>query len=208
MSTLIVLAKECLPGRAKTRLHPALSLEEAAEVAAAALADTLELGRQVHADRYLLWFDGTPPRGSGFEVQQQPHGTLDTRIAAAFDACRGRALLIGMDTPQADPRVLQAVFDDDSDTQAWIGPATDGGFWALGLDEPRGDLIAGTPMSTGWTGEVQHHRLLCAGLRTTSLPRLTDVDDIRSAHEVALAAPHSRFAAELRAVVGLDRSVA
>ena len=208
MSTLIVLAKECLPGRAKTRLHPPLSLEEAARVASAALADTLELAHRVRVDRYLLWFDGTPPRGHGFEVAQQPRGPLDVRIAAAFDACRGRTVLIGMDTPQADPSVLQRVFDDESDAQAWLGLATDGGWWGLGLDEPRGELILGTPTSTAWTGAVQHSRLLSAGLNTVLLPTLTDVDDIETAHAAALAAPDSRFAAELRAVTGRELSVA
>jgi glycosyltransferase A (GT-A) superfamily protein (DUF2064 family) len=208
MSTLIVLAKECLPGRAKTRLHPPLTLEEAAEVASAALADTLELARAVRADRHLLWFDGTPPRGHGFEVRQQPHGTLDTRLAAAFDACRGRTLLIGMDTPQADPRMLQAALDDDSGAEAWFGPAADGGFWALGMDVPRGDLIAGVPMSTAWTGAVQHRRLLDAGLRTALLPQLVDVDDIDAARIVADIAPTTRFAAALEDLGVLERSVA
>jgi glycosyltransferase A (GT-A) superfamily protein (DUF2064 family) len=208
MSTLIVLAKECLPGRAKTRLHPPFSLEEAAELASAALADTLELAGRVRADRHLLWFDGTPPRGHGFEVRQQPTGGLDTRLAAAFDACSGRTLLIGMDTPQADPAVLQGVLDDDSGAEAWFGPAADGGFWALGLDEPRGELIAGVPMSTAWTGSVQAGRLLAAGLRTTVLPTLVDVDDLGSAVAVARTAPTTRFATTLDDLGALARDVA
>ena len=42
MTTLIVIAKECVPGRVKTRLHPPFSLEQAAEIASACLADTLD----------------------------------------------------------------------------------------------------------------------------------------------------------------------
>ncbi len=196
MTTLIVLAKQCVPGRVKTRLHPPLSLEQAAELAAACLADTMEAALAVRCDRRLLWFDGAPPAHDGFEVRQQPSGGLDRRIGAAFDACRGRTLLIGMDTPQVDPAVLQSVLDDPRDG-AWFGPAEDGGFWALGLDAPAGDLVRGVPMSTPGTGAAQRARLVEAGLQVHGLPRLVDVDTIESAAEVAAAAPGTRFAGVL-----------
>ena len=199
MTTLIVLAKQCVPGRVKTRLHPPLSLEQAASVAAASLADTMEAARSVRCDRRLLWFDGTPPAHAGFDVRQQPSGGLDQRIGAAFDACRGRTLLIGMDTPQVDPAVLQAVLDDPREG-AWFGPAADGGFWALGLDEPRGDLVRGVPMSTSGTGAAQRARLVAAGLEVHDLPQLVDVDTIETAQQVADAAPGTRFADALAVI--------
>lgn len=194
MSTLVVIAKECLPGRVKTRLTPALRPEEAAEIAAASLEATLALAARVPADRHLLYFDGRPPAGSGFDVLQQPAGTLDVRLGALFDITRDRTLLIGMDTPQADPAVLAAALQDDG-ANAWFGPANDGGFWALGLDAPTGDLVRGVPMSTPWTGVAQRARLADAGLRIADLPALTDVDTVESAREVAALVPGSRFAA-------------
>jgi hypothetical protein len=198
MTTLIVLAKECVPGRVKTRLTPPFEPEEAAALAAASLEDTLDAVRRVHADRYLLWFDGTAPRGTGFEVGAQPAGGLDERIAAAFDAVDDRAVLVGMDTPQLDPAVLQSVLDDDS-ADAWLGRATDGGFWALGVDPvpDRGALIRGVPMSTAHTGAEQLVRLHAAGLSVRMLPELTDVDHVADALVAAAAAPASRFAALL-----------
>ena len=194
MSTLVVIAKECLPGRVKTRLIPALSAEAAAEVAAASLAATLDAAVRVPADRHLLFFDGRPPAGCDFEVLQQPPGTLDARLAVLFDAVDDRTLLIGMDTPQVDPAVLGGVLDDPTGTDAWFGPAADGGFWALGLDTPTGALLAGVPMSTPWTGAVQRARLRAAGLRIRDLPLLTDVDTIDAAREVAALLPGTRFA--------------
>jgi hypothetical protein len=194
MSTLVVIAKECLPGRVKTRLTPALSAESAAEVAAASLQATLEAAARVPADRHVLFLDGRPPAGCAFEVLQQPGGTLDVRLAALFDAVDDRTLLIGMDTPQVDPAVLTGVLEDGSGADAWFGPATDGGFWALGLDAPTGALIAGLPMSTPWTGAAQRARLVAAGLRIRDLPRLTDVDTVATAREVAALLPGSRFA--------------
>lgn len=198
MTTLIVLAKQCLPGRVKTRLHPPLTLEQAADVAAASLADTMAAARRVRCARRLLWFDGVAADSRGFAVRPQPAGGLDVRIAAALDACRGRTLLIGMDTPQVETAVLQSVLDDDRGG-AWFGAAADGGFWALGLDRPDGRLVRGVPMSTGGTGAAQRARLTAAGLPVHDLPVLTDVDTIDSALEVAATAPGTRFAAALAA---------
>ena len=198
MTTVIVLAKECVPGRVKTRLTPPFSPEEAAALAAASLADTIEAASRIEADRHLLWFDGTAPHGTGFDVVQQPSGGLDERIGAAFDAVHDRAVLIGMDTPQLDPAVLQTVLDDDS-ADAWFGPATDGGWWALGLAPRarRGDLIRGVPMSTELTGASTVLRLSGAGIRVRPLPALTDVDRVGDAFLVAASAPGSRFAGVL-----------
>ncbi|WP_375389327.1 DUF2064 domain-containing protein [uncultured Amnibacterium sp.] len=209
MTTVIVLAKECVPGRVKTRLTPPFSPEEAAALASASLADTLEAVGRVAADRHLLWFDGAAPRGTGFEVVQQPSGGLDERIAAAFEWTDDRAVLVGMDTPQLDPAVLQAVLDDDG-ADAWFGPATDGGWWALGLEpgRRRGDLVRGTPMSTDVTGASQLLRLSAAALRVRRLPTLTDVDHVAEAFAVAEAAPASRFATVLGVLAPLVDAVA
>lgn len=200
MTTLVVLAKECLPGRVKTRLHPPLSLVDAARLAAVSLDATLEAARLVPADRHVLCFDGRPPASAdGFDVLPQVPGPLDVRLAACFDALEGRSLLIGMDTPQVDPRVLRSVLEDGSDADAWFGPADDGGFWALGLDEPRGDLLRGVPMSRADTGALQRRRLEAAGLRVRTLPVLTDVDTVDAALDVAALLPGSRFSALLAA---------
>ena len=197
MTTLIIIAKETLPGRVKTRLHPALSLDAAAEVAAASVADTLAVAISLDVERRILLFDGvTPPPGSDlFEIVPQVAGSLDERLAAIFDAVTGRTVLVGMDTPQLTREHLAPVLDTAADIDAWFGPARDGGFWAIGMQQPRGDLIRGVPMSRDDTGAIQLSRLHAAGLRVKILPTLTDVDTIETAREVAAAAPDTRFAA-------------
>jgi hypothetical protein len=190
MTAVAVIAKECLPGRVKTRLQPEFSPGEAAIIAAAALADTLRIVGSLPASRRILYFDGAtpPPEARGWEVRLQPAGTLDERIAALFDAVDEPLLLLGMDTPHLDPMTLGGVFEDDPGIGAWFGPATDGGFWALALRRPDGALVRGVPMSTGTTGLHQLERLSAAGLRVGLLPPLTDID---TAADVPLAARRS-----------------
>jgi hypothetical protein len=202
MTTLVIIAKEAIPGRVKTRLHPALTMQQAAELAAASLADTLAAVAHLPAARRILAFDGyrLPAGTEQFEVMQQRTGSLDERLGAVFDELDGPTLLIGMDTPQVSTTHLAAPFTAwPEDVDAWFGPANDGGFWALGLADPTGDLVRGVPMSRDDTGQIQHRRLVDAGLRVRLLPRLTDVDTISTAREVAAAAPCGRFAATLAA---------
>ncbi|MGW4729488.1 TIGR04282 family arsenosugar biosynthesis glycosyltransferase, partial [Streptomyces shenzhenensis] len=175
MTTLLVIAKEPRPGRVKTRLTPPFTPRQAAELAEAALADTLAAVADAPAARRVLVLDGSPGPWlpPGFDVVPQGAGGLDERLADAFAGCTGPALLIGMDTPQVTPALLSVEF---TGCDAYFGPAEDGGFWALGLAVPAPELLRGVPMSTAETGAVQRARLVAAGLRVRDLPRLRDVD--------------------------------
>ncbi|WP_104192174.1 DUF2064 domain-containing protein [Cryobacterium sp. Y82] len=206
MTAIVVIAKECLPGKVKTRLHPPLSLEQAAELAAASLADTLAVASHLPATRHILAFDGVtaPVEASAWEILPQTAGGLDERLAAIFDTLAEPTLLLGMDTPQVSIGLLAPVFTSWGDeTDAWFGPADDGGFWALGLKNPSGALLRGIPMSRSDTGAHQLQRLDEAGLSVRLLPVLTDIDTITDAHTVASVAPHTRFA---RAFAGVRAS--
>lgn len=201
MTTLIVIAKETIPGKVKTRLTPHLSYEQAAILAADAIADTFAAVADLPFTRRILAFDGIVlPNGSEpFEVIPQASGDLDARLGAIFDECEGPTVLIGMDTPQLTAADLAPVLEPwPSGIDAWFGPAADGGFWALGLAKPNGDLIRGVPMSRDDTGAIQLQRLLDAGLGVATLPTLTDVDTIVEARAVAAAAPTTRFASTFR----------
>jgi glycosyltransferase A (GT-A) superfamily protein (DUF2064 family) len=200
LATLLVIAKEPRPGRVKTRLTPPYSPQEAAALAEAALADTLHTVAATPAAHRVLVLDGSPGPWlpPGIDVVPQCGGGLDARLAAAFAHRPGPALLIGMDTPQVTPELLDVDF---TGCDAWFGPAADGGFWALGLADPgRAEaLLRGVPMSTPVTGAVQRERLRAAGLRVRDLPCLRDVDTAADAAEVAALAPTGRFARRLAA---------
>ena len=211
MTTVVVVAKECRPGRVKTRLTPPFSPVEAAHLAAASLDDTLAAVGDLPVARRLLYFAGTRvpalARDLGFELLPQADGGLDARLAHLFDVLAGPALLVGMDTPQFTTTdvapALEGLAAPRSDAASsavdcWFGPAADGGFWALGMREPRGDVIRGVPMSRADTGALQRRRLEAEGLAVGALPVLTDIDTAADASLVAAIAPSSRFAHEFR----------
>ncbi|HEX3875173.1 MAG TPA: DUF2064 domain-containing protein [Solirubrobacteraceae bacterium] len=198
MSTLIVIAKAPVAGRVKTRLCPPCTPTQAAGLARAALADTLARVLETPVARRVLVLDGRP--GSwlpdGFEVLAQRGDGLDERLAAAFADVGGPALVVGMDTPQLTSDLLLDGLDalEDPGVDAVLGAAFDGGYWCIGLREPRDDALIGVPMSSPSTCKCQRDRLDRLGLRVRELGRLRDVDGIGDARAVAAATPGSRFA--------------
>lgn len=194
---VLVLAKEPRAGHAKTRLSPVLGPYGAAEVARACLLDTLDVVRDLGPARRVVVLDGSTGAclPADVDVLEQGRGSLGDRLAAAFEdawrTCELPLLLLGMDTPQVAVEQLSAAAAalHVPGTDAVLGLALDGGWWALGLHRPVAGLLAGVPMSAPTTGASQLDRLRSLGLVTTLLPVLRDVDDAEDLRVVAAAVP-------------------
>lgn len=205
---LLVIAKDPLPGMAKTRLTPPCSPDQAAGLAEAALRDTLDVVARTPAQRKLLVLDGAARRWrrAGLEVIPQRGVGLADRIAAAFADLAGPALLVGMDTPQLSPELLldgmRALQRPEVD--AVLGQAVDGGYWSVGLKHGPAGVFSGVPMSTGTTWKIQLLRMRSLGLRVHQQPVLRDIDTIEDARAVARQAPHTRFARALSSLSSLS----
>lgn len=216
MTAVVVLAKAPEPGRVKTRLCPPLDPGQAAELAAAALLDSIDAASAVPGALPVVVVTGRLDLGArsaeieralrGTTVLAQRGTTLGERIGAAHRdvaaALPGhRTLQIGMDTPQVGPALLAAADAElaGRGVDAVLGPAVDGGWWLLGLRRPTdAALVADVPTSRDDTGERTLRALRAGGLRVALLPMMSDVDTIADVAAVAAAAPHGRFAAAVR----------
>jgi uncharacterized protein len=199
---LLILTKTPEPGRSKTRLCPPCTAEEAAILAEAALLDTLDAGEGAAGlGRRVLALDGDvgPRIPRGWEIVPQRGNGQAERIANAFEDVGGPAFLVGMDTPQLTGALLTRSAERllDTGVGAVLGPACDGGYWAIGLREPDRRVFEGVPMSTAWTLASQRRRLQGLGIAYRELPELRDVDTFDDALEVAALAPGTRFAGAL-----------
>lgn len=204
MVTVVVLAKEPVPGRVKTRLCPPYSAEQAAGLAHAALLDTVAAVDAYAPTAAVCALAGRPGPWlpPAWTVVRQRAGDLGDRIAGALsDAFRvggGPVLLVGMDTPQLTAANLVGAHEGLTDADAVLGPAADGGWWLLGLHRPDASLVRGVPTSRIDTGARQRARLVEHGLRVADLPTLRDVDTADDADAIAGLAPGTHFAAALR----------
>ncbi|MEO5651567.1 MAG: DUF2064 domain-containing protein [Marmoricola sp.] len=211
---VLVMAKAPVAGLVKTRLGQVIGMEEAAELAAAALLDTFaacieaygvprchlaldgELAVAHRAEELLAATRGWivhPQRGDSF-AERLVNAHHDTAAAALAPIVQ-----IGMDTPQLTAAALEEaaallVGPDD----AVLGPAEDGGWWLLGVGGPH--LLAHlteVPMSTEETCQHTRDALIRAGARVREIGVLRDVDEHEDARLVADAAKGSHFAKAL-----------
>jgi uncharacterized protein len=217
-AALLVLAKAPVPGEVKTRLCPPATPDQAARIAAAALLDTLDAVLAVPHVMPVVALTGdlagavdateVTARLRATTVLAQRGATLGQRIAAAYADASAMAgdlpiLQIGMDTPQADARLLGQCLDllDGDGVDAVFGLAADGGWWTLGVRRPAvASLIADVPTSRPDTGSRTLAVLRAAGCWVAELPELSDVDTWEDATKVAADVPGGRFAAAVAAL--------
>jgi len=210
MSHVLVMAKSPVAGRVKTRLCPPCTSQEAAELAEAALADTLDAVAACGASRRIVALDGAPGPWlpAGFEVIPQVTGTFDRRLAAAWASAGGPGVQIGMDTPQVTAGLLDDALAALDTSTAALGLAVDGGWWAIGLRRPDAAVFLDVPMSTNGTGAAQLARLRQLGHAVTPLPALVDLDTIDDLHAVVESGSAIRTAALARTLSVIPISVA
>ena len=196
---LTIIAKEPRAGFVKTRLCPPCTPQQAADVAAAALLDTLDavdavVARLTGVDRVLL-FDGDPTAWTrpGYRVVAQRGSGLASRLSNAFDDL-GPGLVVGMETPGAVHNLAAGVSALRSGLDA-VGLAVDGGYWAIGLHRADPVVFDDIPMSTSSTGLAQLSRLHRLQRQVRMLPMSHDLDTIDDLH---IAARHAGEGSRLR----------
>jgi uncharacterized protein len=199
--TVIVISKQPVAGKVKTRLCPPLTHGQAAELAGAALQDTVQAVNGCSTQRRVAVFEGNPEGWipEDWDVVPQRTGGLDVRLADAFDDVLGDAtgptVLIAMDTPQVTPAQLNNALAHLDNADAVIGLTPDGGYWLIGLRRADRALFEGVPMSTDHTGAAQLDRLTERGLSVAIVEPLSDLDTIAELQLLSDQFPHLRTAA-------------
>ena len=196
---LTIIAKEPRAGFVKTRLCPPCTPRQAADIAGAALLDTLDavdalVLRVTGVDRVLL-FDGDPTAWTrpGYRVVSQRGSGLASRLSNAFDDL-GPGLIVGMETPGAVP-VLADGISALRNGHDVVGLAVDGGYWAIGLHCVDPVVFDDIPMSTSSTGLAQLARLHRLQRQVRMLPMSHDLDTI---DDLRIAASHAPEGSRLR----------
>ena len=186
---LIIFAKEPRPGQAKTRLAPLLSPTAAAQLYHSFLKDILEEMSRVPDVRLALAF--SPPEAQDFFQTLAPPGLdlfpqeghdLGERMARAcargFAAGYSPVLLRGSDTPDLPAAVVSEAREvlAAGHFQVALGPATDGGYYLVGLTEPQPALFQGPAWSSNTVLESTLAIARQQSLTVHLLPIWADID--------------------------------
>ena len=208
---VLVVAKAPVPGQAKTRLAAGVGDQAAADIAAAALLDTLDAVAAAPVQARVVALTGDLDQSScGAEIRDRlgdfivvdqrgddfaarlVNAHADTAVAAG----NLPVLQIGMDTPQVTAELItecaQALLDGD----AVLGMARDGGWWMLGVrSADMADVLRDVPMSRNDTGDLTLKALRDRGIDVEPVDELADVDTVDDVDAVRTeCGPGSRFA--------------
>ncbi|HEX2763147.1 MAG TPA: TIGR04282 family arsenosugar biosynthesis glycosyltransferase [Allosphingosinicella sp.] len=182
MIRIIVFAKEPVPGRAKTRLIPALGAEGAAALAAEMLKRTVAEALATGCDVELCgepdaaqWHEAKP----GLALTAQGEGELGERLARAAERGLGEnaVLLIGGDCPELGRERLHEAAAALGECDAVIYPAHDGGYVLLGLRRFDRSLFEDISWSTRLVAEQTITRIEALGWPLQVGETLRDVDE-------------------------------
>jgi len=184
---IVVFLKAPRPGQVKTRLAASIGQEAACE-AYLELADTF-LAQLATFPEVELRF---APEGAIQEIERfkkhsewrlkpQGEGDLGQRMERAVEESLSEVdavICIGTDCPYVRKTDLDQAFDILSKKDAVLGPALDGGYWAIGMRKPEATLFQDMPWSTPEVLAITRQRLQVAGMSFRELRQLEDVDDL------------------------------
>lgn len=186
---LIVLTRLPRPGLAKTRLIPSLGPEGASglqrELTRRLLARARRLALARPLEIEVRHADGGPEEveawlGEGPTYAPQGGEDLGERLAEAIDGAFAqgaqRVVAVGADVPDLDEAVLSHALDALVHTPLVLGPATDGGYYLVGLARPEPGLFRGVAWGGPLVLDQTLERAAGLGLKPVLLPRLADLD--------------------------------
>ena len=192
---LIVFAKAPVAGEVKTRLTTHLSDEEAADLYRAFLEDSLhqyaalplDVRLYVPPPAELIGVD--VPAGTTLHVQQGKD--LGSRMAGAFVEAFAegyeRVAIVGSDHPTLPPGfIAQALGALAERRSIVIGPAEDGGYYLLGMNDFYPQVFAGMEYSHSRVFLDTLEKARESAAQVTVLPEWYDVDSIDALRHLAL----------------------
>ena len=182
---LLVFVKNLVPGRVKTRLARTIGDGKALWVYEKLLEHTRRAARGVAAQRWVCYSDFVPAADAwlegGFAARRQEGETLGDRMQEAFRqgfaAGYGPVVIIGSDCPEVSPALLEEAFRQLASFPVVLGPATDGGYYLLGMNYLVESLFRDKPWSTPAVLAETVADLQRADIPYTLLPVLSDVDE-------------------------------
>ncbi len=180
---LVIMAKQPVMGRVKTRLAAAVGASEATRAYRVMLADIL---RRLAGDRrWITWLAVSPDwaaRPACWQGDFKPRliaqgpGELGRRMQSLMDRLPpGPAVIVGSDIPAIAPDDIARAFHALAGRDAVFGPASDGGYWLVGLARRRPERpFAGVRWSS--PDALADTRANLSGCRVGLLRTLADID--------------------------------
>lgn len=182
------MSKAPVPGRVKTRLVPLLGEQQAADTYSGLVERTLQelsatqlcpLELHCAPDTAHPFFAACADR-YGLALRTQASGDLGERMLQAIRmALRDAelAVLVGCDCPSLSvDDADQAIRSLLSGSDVVLGPASDGGYYLVGMRTPHDALFRSMPWGTAGVLDETHARIRQLGLSFSHVDEHSDID--------------------------------
>lgn len=187
-SALIIFVKNPVLGKVKTRLAKDIGDEAALRVYKSLLERTREVVSGLDVTKLLYYSDEVNELDEWSnesykkEVQLQDDN-LGARMEAAmhdtFLEGNDKVVIIGSDCPAISEQHLNEAFSILGDHDVVIGPATDGGYYLLGMKKVHKELFQHNKWSSTHVLEYTQDVAGQLGLSYKLLEELSDIDEMK-----------------------------
>ena len=185
---LIIFTRRPELGKVKTRLAKDTSDEVALAVYKDLLVHTHQITKDIDVEKWVFYtdeieFDDIWDEGNYMKMIQA-EGDLGAKMQSAFFKGFGAGyfeiVIIGSDIDTLSKEIIEDAFEQVQE-QTVIGPSEDGGYYLLGLEEPRTDVF----VNKKWgTDSVLRDTLLdLANEEISFLDELNDIDTLNDIEE-------------------------
>lgn len=182
-SALLIFIKNPEKGKVKTRLARSAGQDKALAIYRALLDHTRRVARSVDVERQLFYSKYIDPADNWSEEKfrkfVQQGEDLGERMLNAFRSAlqtHERAVIIGSDCASLRPAIVEEAFRALDNHDFVIGPATDGGYYLLGMREVTPSLFENIAWSTDQVFSTTMARIRQLGKACYRLPELSDID--------------------------------
>jgi len=181
---LLIFVKNPVLGKVKTRIASTAGNERALAVYQLLLQHTRQVTRRLTCNKWVFYDSFIPLEDAWTHTLYQKHlqsgANLGQRMHNAFATafarnCR-KAVIIGSDCLQLQTQHLLMAFEQLDNADVVIGPATDGGYYLLGMKQLYAPMFENKPWSNSNLLAETLQTIQQLGLRYFMLPALSDVD--------------------------------
>ena len=181
---IIIFQKNAELGKVKTRLAETMGNREALEIYQLLVSYTHQQVQQVPCHK-LLYFseflEKSPEwENEAYSLKIQTTGILGEKMANAFQSefenGFTQLIIIGTDCPEINPKIIEEAFEKLTKVDVVVGPATDGGYYLLGMNQFIPGLFKDIPWSSEEVLSATKNFLVTNDITFDMLPLLSDVD--------------------------------
>tara|TARA_R110002124_G_scaffold270742_1_gene439429 strand:+ start:975 stop:1574 length:600 start_codon:yes stop_codon:yes gene_type:complete len=188
---IIVFVKNAIPGKVKTRLAKTIGDKEALEVYLKLLEITKTEVLKTEADKevWYAWEVGQDDIWSKdqFNKRVQIEGNLGAKMKNAFKTSFeegvDKIVLIGSDCPTLTSDILEEAFDELENNEVVFGPSKDGGYYLIGMNSYKPEVLEGIAWSTGKVMSQTEKRASKHNIKLAKLRVLNDIDNEKDWNE-------------------------